>query len=266
MTTNELFSKLWDDYITHTPEAKKIYDLFVDNGDNPINDHIAYRTVSLPQVQIDVVARAFEQVGYQQVENYTFESKHLTAKHYEHPTDLDAPRVFISQLELSHFPAWVAESFQLLVNELSPGKLDPFQLVLAGRAWSKPSYEQYLKLREHSEYAAWFYVFGFRANHFTVSVNRLGQLDTLEQVNQFLKNKGFALNSAGGEIKGSAEQFLKQSSTLAAVQAIEFQEGTYELPTCFYEFAERFAQADGELYSGFIAKSADKIFESTDYR
>ncbi len=34
----------------------------------------------------------------------------------------------------------------------------------------------------------------------------------------------------------------------------------------FDEFARRYPAADGRLYSGFVAKSADKIFESTDKR
>ncbi|MGL4837356.1 MAG: DUF1338 domain-containing protein, partial [Shewanella sp.] len=34
-------------------------------------------------------------------------------------------------------------------------------------------------------------------------------------------------------------------------------------PSCFYEFALRYPKANGELYTGFVAASADKIFEST---
>ena len=46
---------------------------------------------------------------------------------------------------------------------------------------------------------------------------------------------------------------------------VEFAEGTYRIPSCYYEFALRYKMEDGELYSGFIAKSADKIFESTNF-
>jgi hypothetical protein len=35
------------------------------------------------------------------------------------------------------------------------------------------------------------------------------------------------------------------------------------VPACYYEFARRYPIANGELYQGFIAASADKIFEST---
>jgi hypothetical protein len=73
------------------------------------------------------------------------------------------------------------------------------------------------------------------------------------------------MNSSGGEIKGSKEQFLKQSSTLAEIVPVEFIEGVREVPACYYEFAERFRNDDGKLFSGFIAGSADKIFESTDF-
>ena len=46
---------------------------------------------------------------------------------------------------------------------------------------------------------------------------------------------------------------------------VKFIEGEYMVPACYYEFAERFRAKDGEIFSGFIAESADKIFESTDF-
>jgi len=127
------------------------------------------------------------------------------------------------------------------------------------------SFEIYSRLRDESEYAAWFYVFGFRANHFTVSINSLQKYNNISTVNEFLKNKGFLLNSSGGEIKGTPEELLQQSSTMADIVKVKFVEGEFEIPACYYEFAQRFKDANGMLYSGFIAKSADKIFESTNF-
>lgn len=43
----------------------------------------------------------------------------------------------------------------------------------------------------------------------------------------------------------------------------QFGDGVYSIPACYYEFAKRYPMANGNLYHGFIAKSADKIFEST---
>ena len=44
---------------------------------------------------------------------------------------------------------------------------------------------------------------------------------------------------------------------------VQFSDNTVTLPSCFYEFAQRFPLPNGQLYQGFVAASADKIFEST---
>ena len=84
-------------------------------------------------------------------------------------------------------------------------------------------------------------------------------------MNEFLKEKGFLLNTVEGEIKGTPEELLEQSSTKAGIIEVDFLEGKYSIPSCYYEFARRYPDKNGRLYSGFIAKSADKIFESTDF-
>jgi hypothetical protein len=45
---------------------------------------------------------------------------------------------------------------------------------------------------------------------------------------------------------------------------VEFTDKKLVIPSCYFEFAKRYPLADGNLYQGFVAKSADKIFESTD--
>ena len=105
---------------------------------------------------------------------------------------------------------------------------------------------------------------GFRANHFTVAVNALKSLDGIEQLNVLLKDNGFALNASGGEIKGSPKVFLEQSSTMAPEVPVQFSDGSHAIASCYYEFAQRYPLPDGNLFQGFVAKSADKIFESTD--
>jgi len=42
--------------------------------------------------------------------------------------------------------------------------------------------------------------------------------------------------------------------------------GEQAISSCYYEFAQRFNQENGELYQGFVPMSADKIFESTDMK
>lgn len=262
-----IFDKLWEDYTRQNPDAKKIHDLFKEKEGKPIvNDHIAFRTFDDPRVNIDVLAKWFLNAGYEFKGDYHFEQKHLYAKHYEHKNFKDAPRVFISQLITGDFSEFLQNKVKEIVDKIPRNILTTEELIYSGNTWEQfPSHEVYEKLREESEYAAWMYLYGFRANHFTVSVTHLDKLGTMEKTNQFLKDNGFVLNDAGGEIKGSPEELLEQSSVKAAIQKRKFQEGEYEVPVTYYEFARRYKDENGNIYSWFIAKSADKIFESTDY-
>jgi len=153
-----------------------------------------------------------------------------------------------------------------VIDGLSPEVLHSDQMVVAGNVFGPLSYKIFQELRSESEYAAWVYAFGYRANHFTISLNSLKTYTTLQKLNAFLKDNGFHMNTAGGEIKGTPEQLLEQSSTLADRVLIEFEDGKYEIPSCYYEFALRYPDQSGSLFSGFIAGSADKIFESTNFR
>ncbi|MDP7591589.1 MAG: DUF1338 domain-containing protein, partial [Litorilituus sp.] len=51
--------------------------------------------------------------------------------------------------------------------------------------------------------------------------------------------------------------------TLADHAMVDFTDKVIDIPSCFYEFAKRYTSEDGKLYTGFVAASADKIFEST---
>lgn len=65
------------------------------------------------------------------------------------------------------------------------------ELIFSGSVFGNVSFDTYEKLRAESEYAAWMYVHGFRANHFTVSVNSLKGFDGIEGVNKYLTDNGF---------------------------------------------------------------------------
>lgn len=259
-----IFKRLWKLYTEQNPSVQRVYDLFTDAGETVINDHIAFRTFRNPLIGVDVLAEPFLKNGYVEKGSYRFEEKKLLAKHYEHATNPDAPRVFISELLLEEFSDFLQETIKKWIRAVPECLLGSENILFAGNASEIPSFPVYEKLREESEYAAWLYVNGFRANHFTVSVNHLKQFNTLEKVNAFLKENGFRLNDGAGEIQGTPDQLLQQSSIKAEKIPVKFVEGTFEIPGCYYEFALRYPDANGELFSGFIAKSADKIFESTD--
>jgi len=260
-----LFNTLWNEYTQRNPEALKVYQLFSQKNSPIINDHIAFRTFNDPRVNVNVLAHFFEKMGYKACGEYHFQQKKLFAKHYEHADPL-APKVFISELLTEKFSQELQDIVKKCIDCIPDKTLKSETLLYSGVAWQPLSYHVYQSLLKESEYAAWMYAFGFCANHFTVNVNELKQFNELSEVNDFLLKNGFKLNTSGGMIKGTPEECLEQSSTLAEEIEVKFDEGSHKIPSCYYEFAKRYKLANGELYTGFIAASADKIFESTDVK
>jgi len=265
MNLEYILNRLGVDYITQNPSAGRIHDLFSGEGEKVVNDHIAFRTLDYPAINIDVLAKQFIKNGYVPSGEYEFKDKHLFARHFELPGEKTAPRIFISQLILSDCSPYIQKTFSELLGKADHGRFSADDLIFACTLFNPLSYEVYSRLREESEYAAWFYIFGFRENHFTVGINYLSKYNDIYKVNELLKKNGYLLNSSGGEVKGTPEELLQQSSTMADIVKIKFIEGVFEVPSCYYEFAQRFPDSNGNLYSGFIAKSADKIFESTNF-
>ena len=261
MTPEVLFQSLWNDYIQRLcPSADKVHQLLQESVPL-INDHIALRTFNLSPVSMEVIAQPFIDIGYVPCGDYQFEAKKLVAKHYEHP-DPKQPKVFISELKVEECSLELQNIVIKLVKQVDANQLTGHEFLSAGRLWEL-SFEDYQQLAKESEYASWLAAHGYGANHFTVSVNQLDAFEEAKQVNDYLRQAGFKINESGGEIKGSPEVLLEQSSTMADKVPVSFTESTQTVPGGFYEFAKRYPMNNGELYPGFVAASADKIFEST---
>jgi len=262
-SVTQFFDNLWNDYIKLTPSAAKVHQV-LGQGRSIINDHVAFRTFNIAPVRLDSLAKHFENMGYKACGDYVFEAKKLVAKHFEH-ADPQLPKIFISELLVEEFSSDLQAIVKALVAQIQPEQVEQPEFLYSGAHWQISSTD-YEMLLEESEYAAWMAAFGFRANHFTVNVNELPDFESLEHVNQTLKEAGFRLNTSGGEIKGSREVFLEQSSTMADHTPVRFSDMEKVIPSCFYEFAKRYEIAPNQLYTGFVAASADKIFESTNAR
>ena len=240
---DELFQQLWTQYLQVTPSAEKIRQL-LGKGEAIINDHIALRTFNIAKVNLEVLAEHFKKVGYEEKGQYNFESKKLSAKHFEH-SDPDQPKVFISELRVEECSEELQAIVHKLVDQVDVTVTTAPEFVYNGAPW-QVSKADYQTLIAESEYAGWTAAWGYRANHFTVHVNKLSGYTDLESVNEALKAADYRLNVSGGEIKGSKEVLLKQSSTMADTAVATFSDGELEIPSCFYEFAERFNMANGE--------------------
>ena len=262
MNIRELFDDMWALYVRINPSVNKVRKLIEQHEGSPVkNDHIAIRTFNHPRVNRHVLSKSFLDSGYKPVEDLRFEKKKLDATYYLHD-DEDLTRVFISELKLEEFSVELQDTLNRLIDEIPNKAIEQFDFCNSGAPWNMITKETYDFLKEESEYAAWVATFGFIVNHFTISVTDCNSFKNLEQVNAFLKENGYRINDSGGEIKGSVEQGLEQSSILAEDVIVEFDSLEYEphnIPGCYYEFALRHTGFDG-----FIAGSADKIFESTD--
>ncbi len=268
---DQLFAGMWTDYTSFNPHARVIYDQILAREQKSnaavkalINDHIALRTFDVASIDLEQMARIFLKYGYQACGEYEFKEKKLFAKHYEH-NDPRQPKVFISHLLTSEFSPKVRAIAESVARTFTDEDMQRDEVLFSGRRWAANS-KVYRELLEESEYAAWLYAFGFRCNHFTVSFNDLKSFKDLSDLNAFVRSIGQSLNTSGGEIKGTPNQLLEQSSTLAGQVELEFDDTTLKIPACYYEFARRYAKPDGQLYTGFIAASADKIFESTNVK
>lgn len=264
MNVGQFFDALWDDYVAMTPQAARIKSAFEQLGETVRNDHVAFRTLALDPIGLEQLEPHVLALGYQRFEPYQFPEKKLNAYGYT-PPQPDLPRIFLSELLVDQ----LSEPAQAILNRCA-AQVDESQVASAdvlwgGRLWDPISWEEYQLLADESEYAAWLATVGIRPNHFTISVTDFQQYTSVEAVLDVVEELGCAVNTSGGRVKGSPAVLLEQGSTMADQLPMPFADGVERsVPTCYYEFAKRYPDADGRLFQGFVAASADKIFESTD--
>ncbi|MFT6745781.1 MAG: hypothetical protein ACJAZ2_000115 [Glaciecola sp.] len=258
------FEQLWNNYQQVTPTAELVRNSLHLDDYEYFNDHVAFRSLNLKGYGIDYLIEPFIKEGYKTCETYHFEEKKLNAIHLENIKNPLLPKVFISEIILEEFSK---ELQQTLLNSFKSinFKTVTDKVLTNGRTW-KFDYQSYLKLSQESEYAAWIYAHGYRVNHFTIRVNSLNNT-SIDQLCTQLSNGNIALNKSGGIIKGSDKIGLKQASTIADKVTItcDTTKKTHEIPSCYVEFAERF-NINGKQFNGFITKSANHIFESTNQK
>jgi len=272
MKTTDFFNSLWQDYVAMAPQAQRIRDAFESQGETVVNDHVAFRTLALEPIGIERLEPHILALGYRRFEPYEFPAKKLRAFGYI-SDEPNAPRIFLSELLVDELSPAAATILKECAAWVDSSEVSQPEVLWGGRLWDPISWADYQTLVEESEYAAWVATLGLRPNHFTISVNNLEKTDSIEEVLQVAEGLGYAVNDSGGRVKGSPEQLLEQGSTLADRMEVPFanasgsdDEGveSHEVPTCYYEFAKRYKGPDGKLFQGFVATSADKIFESTD--
>lgn len=267
MDIQSFFNYLWHDYITIAPAAGALHRALEKQRSETIhNDHVAFRTFDIAPIHLEALEKHILALGYTRYAPYHFEEKKLRAFGYVHP-DAYQPKIFLSELETRFFSETLQSTVRSLCDQIDPSRVSDPSIMWAGRLWEPVAYETYQRLLEESEYAAWVAAMGLRANHFTVDVNPLKTISSIGEMLDFVESQGYTLNTSGGRVKGSPDVLLEQGSTMADQVPITFANNeVHTIPSCYYEFAKRYPDASGQLYQGFVAASADKIFESTDVK
>ena len=263
MDRTQFFDALWARYVEVTPQALAIQSGLTARGETVVNDHVALRSLAKTGFDLDSIEARLTAIGYVRLDTYVFSDKHLDARAYCCLEDPEAPKIFVSTLRRGVFSAPAEAILDRLASALDtmPCRLET---LTQGATWPAITFDEFQLLAAESEYAGWLAVWGLQANHFTVSVNHLQGFSSLSEVNAWLTQSGYRLNQSGGEIKGSAAVLLAQSATLADQVTVRFGCGrVVPISSCFYEFAERFVDAEGRLFQGFVAANADHIFNST---
>lgn len=284
----QVLSGLMQRYMERVPDVKAIIQAMVQEGiiakpEDVENDHIAFRTMGVPQLGIQSLEKIFLHYGYTKKSAYHFPEKKLDAFWYAPPAP-HFPRIFISELRVQDLSP---QAQQLILSYTGEVKSDPVDALnlddatavdnfLHSGLWRLPTLEDYKLLAAESEYAAWVIYNRYYLNHFTISVHNLPRgYNTIPEFNAFLERKGFTLNNAGGKMKVSPDGGLLQSATVANMITAAFANNeTHPIAGSYVEFAERkvlpqFAHLPADQVKrehrrdGFEAGNADKIFEST---
>lgn len=284
---DQIMDALFVPYRERVPDVGKIIKAMQHKGiiaaESDIeNDHVAFRTLGVPNLGIASFETIFLHYGYTKMDPYHFSKKKLDAYWYAPPSPT-YPRIFISELRVAD----LSEQAQQIINKFTaPITKDPVDALnlddpsavgafFHQPLWALPCVEDYQQLAAESEYAAWVIYNRYYLNHYTISVHALKDYNTLEKFNAFLEAIGIQLNTAGGTIKVSPDGLLRQSSSVAKMIPATFSCGTQmDIPGSYVEFAERlplpeFSDLPNEQLTrshrreGFEAGNADKIFEST---
>jgi len=283
---------LMERYRANVPDVGAIIDAMVRAGlvsqaADIENDHIAFRTMGVRHLGIASLEKVFLHHGYERRDRYDFPGKKVTA-HWYAPPGPALPRIFISELRVHDLSAEASRVIHSYCDAVTSDPVDGVNLdsaadvvaFLHAPLWRTPTWSDYERLRQESEFAAWVIFNRYYLNHFTIAIHSLpARWNSLEAFNGFLESHGFTLNDSGGTAKVSADGKLLQSSTVAAMVVARFDDGRggaeeHAIPGSYVEFAERrvldeYARLPASAIrrehrrEGFEAASADRIFEST---
>ena len=281
-----LIEKLWVKFITSIPNAAEIL-----RDRQPVLDHLAIIDLPSQHSGIPVLQRIFAALGFvpkgsgylpektndfiwmmpednthklateslPQIVLADFRSNLLTQKTQQ---ILDK---FTSSMALFDF-----NLFEQYLQHLPNTTENIVNMVFDYLNWQPvvlPTLAEYNYVKHENQLIAWVMLFGRKINHFGLSIHHLEGEQNLLAFNKNIHAIGIALNAQGGEIKGSKQYGIEQSSTLGKNISITLDKASIEVRDSFLEFVWRYPikpnpRLWSDYFTGFIPYNANSVIES----
>lgn len=289
----QLIDHLWHSFKKDVPSYSRIF-----GNNEPTLDHFALIDLAPSDSSgISFLTRIFQTLGYElggmgyipeKINDFVWlrdpESMKLNPKHA-------LPQVVLADFRidklsktnyeivtkyLNNYPKFDWKVFNERVEALKQGDESVFEelllqtlSVLTHSTWQVPSHEDYLSLKSENELMSWVLLFGRKINHFGIGIYTLPEYQDLNAFNEFLKqNLQLSMNKNNGEIKGSKDVGIEQSSILGEEILIEQEETSFDVQNPFLEFVWRFPRTSTipetleDYYPDFLAANATNVIES----
>lgn len=149
MEIRAIFDRLWADYVRLNPAAGAVHDLLRRHGEQPANDHVAFRTYDLPGLDIETLSRHFIDRGYVHGGDYAITEKKVLAVHLE-PPEAGLPKVFISHLLTGQFSRALQATVNELASQVNPDWMRRPESLWAGPPWLPVPFATYEALKGES--------------------------------------------------------------------------------------------------------------------
>ena len=129
---NSILNGLIRPYAQRVPDVKTVTSSMKELGliskqEDIVNDHIAFRTLGVPNLGISSFERIFLHHGYTKQDHYFFSQKKLDAYWYKPPHD-SYPRVFISELKVESLSKKVQQIIHHYTKEIHEDPINQIDL------------------------------------------------------------------------------------------------------------------------------------------
>lgn len=279
-----LVQKLWDGFRTSVPE----YEGYMSS--KPVLDHMAIIDVTSENSNRLVLEKILSKIGFQNSGNGYLPEKfndflwmRAEDAHTYKVTEA-LPQLVFADFRIEGHSKKVQDIIAKYVVHQQPFDFERLDELLktndheavanhiynfiCQRPWSTPTVEDYLAVKDENQLLSWALLFGKKVNHFGVNISVENKYNSLQDFNTYLKGTNLVqINNIDGEVKGTRDTGIQQSSTVGKPVKYTLADGEIEVTDSFMEFVWRYPVNENpvmwnDYFTGFVAQNANRVIES----